>query len=62
MDAPASSYSTYRTWMPPLPATVHRGMHYSRTEKVVKSEIEHDLSFMVPDRVYKFQMICFRGT
>ena len=31
-------------------------------EKVVKFEIEHNLSFMVSDLVYTFQMICFKGT
>jgi len=31
-------------------------------EKVVKSNINLDLPFMVPDLVYKFQMICLRGT
>ena len=28
----------------------------------MKSEIELDLHFMVSDLVYKFQMICLRGT
>lgn len=28
-------------------------------EKVLKSEIELCFPFMVPDRVYKFQMTCF---
>jgi len=31
--------------------------HNSRTEKVVKSEIENGLTFMVLDLVYKFQMV-----
>jgi len=38
-------------------AKVKQG-HNSRTEKVVKSEIKPGLSFIVPDHVYKFQMIC----
>jgi hypothetical protein len=31
--------------------------HNSSTYKVVKYEIELDLPFMVPDLVYKYQMI-----
>ena len=31
-------------------------------EKVVKSKIELNLHFMFPDILYKFQMICFKGT
>ena len=31
-------------------------------EKVVKSKIKHGLPFMVPDLVYKFQLICPRGS
>jgi hypothetical protein len=34
--------------------------HNSRTEKVLKSEIECDLPYMVPDIVYEYQMICWR--
>ena len=34
--------------------------HNYRTEKVVKFEIELDLTFKVPDLVYKFQMISLR--
>jgi hypothetical protein len=40
-----------------LPTKVNRG-HNSSIEKVVISEIELGLSFMVPDLVYKFQIIC----
>ena len=29
-------------------------------KQIIKSEIELGLSFMVPDLVYKFQMICLR--
>ena len=47
--------------MPQPPAKVNRG-HNSRREKVVKSEIKPSLYFMVPELVYKFQMIFFRGT
>lgn len=35
--------------MPPLPGNIY------------KSEIDLGLPFMVPDLVYKFQMICFKG-
>ena len=52
--------------MPPFPAKIDRYFlqtheHYSRTEKVVV-RIEYDLLLMVPDHVYKFQMICLKGT
>jgi hypothetical protein len=40
-----------------LPTKVNRG-HNSSIEKVVISEIELGLPFMVPDLVYKFQIIC----
>jgi len=33
--------------------------HNSRTERMTKSEIELGFPFMVPDFVYKFQMIFF---
>ena len=36
--------------------------HNSRKEKVVKCEILLGPSFMIPDLVYKFQMIFLRGT
>jgi len=31
-------------------------------DKIVKSEIKSWLPFIVPDHVYKFQMICSRET
>ena len=40
-----------------LPTKVNRG-HNSSIEKVVISEIELGLPSMVPDLVYKFQIIC----
>jgi hypothetical protein len=43
---------------PPLPAKVYRGI----TPKQKGSEIELGLPFMVPDIMYKFQMICLKGT
>ena len=49
----------HRTWMLPLPAKVNKG-HNSRIEKVLKSKL--CLPFIDPDLVYKFQIICFRGT
>jgi hypothetical protein len=36
--------------------------HNSRTEQVVKSEIELNLPLMVSEHVYKFLRICLRGT
>ena len=36
--------------------------HNSRTEKVVRSEIELNLPLMVSEHVYKFLRICLRGT
>ena len=36
--------------------------HNFRTEKVVKYKINLGLPFMVPDLVYKFEIISFRGT
>ena len=36
--------------------------HNSRMEQVVKSKVDLGLPFMVPDLVYKFQMICLRET
>jgi hypothetical protein len=33
-----------------------------RIEKVVISEIEIGLSFMVPEHVYQLKMICLKGT
>ena len=49
--------------MPLLPAKVNRKQgHNSRKENVVKSEIKLDLTIMVPDIEYKFQVICFWGT
>ena len=36
--------------------------HNCRMEKRVKFEIKLSFLFMVPDFVYKFQMICLRGT
>jgi len=52
--------------MPPFPAKIDRYFlqtheHYSRTENVVV-RIEYDLLLMVPGLVYKFQMICLKGT
>ena len=57
-----------RTQMPPLPAKVNRYFffksrgHNSRTEKLVKTEIKLSFSSMVPDPVYKFQMIFLKGS
>jgi len=56
-----------RTWMTPHPALVNRNVlqnkgYNSKTETVIKSEIELGLLFMVPDLVHKYQIICFRGT
>jgi len=45
--------------MPQPPAKVNRGNN-SRTKTVVKSEIKPSLYFMVPELVYKFQMIFLR--
>ena len=51
----------HRTQEPQLPAKVKQIKgHNSRTEKV--SMFEKLILFMVPDLVYKFQMICLRGT
>jgi hypothetical protein len=46
--------------MTSLPAKENRG-HNSSMEKVVKPEIKFGLHFMVPDLVYKFQVICLKG-
>ena len=35
--------------------------HNFKMEKAVKLEIKLDFPLMVPDLVYKFQMICIRG-
>jgi hypothetical protein len=43
-----------------LPAKVNRGITLER--KSSKAEFEFGLTFMVPNLVYKFQMICLRGT
>jgi len=45
--------------MCPLPAKENRCI--TPEQIMVKSEIEFGLPFIVPDLVYKFQMICFRG-
>lgn len=49
----------HRTWMPQLSVKVNKALN-SRTEKVIKSKIELGLPFMVPDILYKIQMICLR--
>jgi hypothetical protein len=36
--------------------------HNSRTEQIVKSEIELNLPLMVSEHVHKFLRICLRGT
>jgi hypothetical protein len=36
--------------------------HNFSMDKIVKSEIKSWLPFIVPDHVYKFQMICSRET
>ena len=36
--------------------------HNSRTGRVFKSKIKPGLTFVVPDIVHKFQMICLRET
>ena len=51
----------HRKWMPPLPVKVIR-RHNSIMEKVVKSENDLGFPFMVPDFMYKFQMICLKET
>ena len=49
--------------MPLLPAKViNFKEHNSKMEKAVKSKIKLGLPFMVPNLVYKFQMICLWGT
>jgi len=47
----------HRTLMSQFSAEVNRG-HNSRMDKVVKSKIKLFLPSIVPDLMYKFQMIC----
>jgi hypothetical protein len=44
------------------PSRYIKQVHNSRIEKVVMSEIEIGLSFMVPEHVYQLKMICLKGT
>ena len=48
----------HRTWMPLLPAIENRRIN----EKVLKFTIKLGLHFMVPELVYKFQIIYSRET